>query len=84
MRVAVIGTGHVGLLIAATVGARSACGFETMRRLYEPLIRDGARLIESRHPDHRAREARVQRVPGDEGLVRQRAWLACAGSRAPT
>lgn len=29
------------------VGARSARGFETMRRLYEPLIRDGAKLIET-------------------------------------
>jgi UDPglucose 6-dehydrogenase len=29
------------------VGARSPRGFETMRRLYEPLIRDGAKLIET-------------------------------------
>jgi UDPglucose 6-dehydrogenase len=29
------------------VGARSERGFETMRRLYEPLIRDGAKLIET-------------------------------------
>ena len=29
------------------VGARSPRGFETMRRLFEPLIRDGSRLIET-------------------------------------
>ena len=29
------------------VGARSERGFEAMRRLYEPLIRDGRRLIET-------------------------------------
>lgn len=29
------------------VGARSQRGFEAMRRLYEPLTRDGARLIET-------------------------------------
>ena len=29
------------------VGARSPRGFETMRRLYEPLIRGGSRLIET-------------------------------------
>ena len=29
------------------VGARSVRGFETMRRLFEPLIRDGSRLIET-------------------------------------
>jgi UDPglucose 6-dehydrogenase len=29
------------------VGARSERGFEAMRRLYEPLTRDGARLIET-------------------------------------
>jgi len=29
------------------VGARTERGFETMRRLYDPLIRDGARLIET-------------------------------------
>jgi UDPglucose 6-dehydrogenase len=29
------------------VGARSARGFETMRRLFEPLTRDGSRLIET-------------------------------------
>ena len=32
------------------VGARSARGFETMRRLFEPLIRDGSRLIETDMP----------------------------------
>ena len=32
------------------VGARSPRGFETMRRLFEPLIRDGARLIETDMP----------------------------------
>ena len=32
------------------VGARSARGFETMRRLYDPLIRQGVRLIETDIP----------------------------------
>jgi len=32
------------------VGARSSRGFETMRRLFEPLIRDGSRLIETDMP----------------------------------
>jgi UDPglucose 6-dehydrogenase len=32
------------------VGARSPGGFEVMRRLYEPLIRDGSRLIETDLP----------------------------------
>jgi len=32
------------------VGARSPLGFETMRRLYEPLIRQGVRLIETDIP----------------------------------
>ena len=38
---------HPGRIL---VGARSPRGFETMRRLFEPLIRDGSRLIETDMP----------------------------------
>ena len=38
---------HPGRIL---VGARSPGGFETMRRLYEPLIRDGSLLIETDLP----------------------------------
>jgi UDPglucose 6-dehydrogenase len=38
---------HPGRIL---VGARSPRGFETMRRLYDPLIRDGSHLIETDLP----------------------------------
>ena len=51
-----------------------------MRRLFEPLIRDGSRLIETDMRDGRAGQARVQRLPRAQDLLRERPRPVCASA----
>ena len=55
------------------VGGESEQRTILMRRLYEPLTSQGCRLIETDIAHRRTRQAREQRVPRAQDLVRQRA-----------